>query len=56
MDIDLEVDRSWNNNRGFLIESKDQALVRSEIKRFIDVNNLKSNEDDEKFPKNEWYS
>ncbi|WP_268625037.1 hypothetical protein [Paenibacillus alvei] len=56
LDIDLEVDMRWNNNRGFVIESKDQALVRSEIKRFIDVNNLKPSEDDEKFSKDEWYS
>lgn len=54
--INLEVDMSWNNHRGFVIESKDQVLVRSEIKRFIDINNLKPSEDDEEFSEDEWYS
>ncbi|WP_338554587.1 hypothetical protein [Paenibacillus sp. KS-LC4] len=56
LDINLEVDMSWNNHRGFVIESKDQVLVRSEIKRFIDINNLKLSDDDEKFSEDEWYS
>ncbi|HEY2495004.1 MAG TPA: hypothetical protein VGI33_19105 [Paenibacillus sp.] len=56
MDIDLEVDMSWNSHRGFVIESKDQVLIRSEIKRFININNLKPNENDEKFSDDEWYS
>lgn len=56
LDINLEVDRRWNNHRGFVIKSKDQVLVRAEIKRFIDINNLKLSEDDEKFSEDEWYS
>ncbi|URJ44362.1 hypothetical protein MF628_004076 [Paenibacillus polymyxa] len=56
MDIDLEVNMSWNNHRGFMIENKDQTLFRSEIKRFININNLKPSEDDEKFSDDEWYS
>ncbi|MGD2197843.1 hypothetical protein [Lysinibacillus fusiformis] len=56
LDINLEVDMSWNNHRGFVIESKDLVLLRSEIKRFIDINNIKPSEDDEKFSDDEWYS
>ena len=56
MDINLEVDMSWNNHRGFVVERKDLVLLRSEIKRFIDINNLKPSEDDEKFSDDEWYS
>jgi len=56
MDINIEVDVSWNNHRGFVIDSKDLVLLRSEIKRFIDINNLKPSEDDEEFSDDEWYS
>lgn len=56
MDIDVEVDMSWNDHRGFVIESKDEALIRSEIARFISINNLKPDENDEKFSDDEWYS
>ncbi|AVK84477.1 hypothetical protein C3943_13300 [Lysinibacillus sp. B2A1] len=56
LDINIEVDSNWNNHRGFVIESKDQVLVRSEIKNFIDINQLKPSEDDEKFSDDEWYS
>ncbi|EPC8417901.1 hypothetical protein EXW45_15585 [Bacillus wiedmannii] len=51
LDINLEVDMSWNNHRG-----KDLVLLRSEIKSFIDIYNLKPNQDDEKFSEDEWYS
>lgn len=56
LDINIQVDMSWNNHRGFVIESKDQVLVRSEIKRFIDINNIKPSKDDETFSDDEWYS
>ncbi|OXM14100.1 hypothetical protein [Paenibacillus herberti] len=56
MDIDLEVGMSWNNHRGFMIENKDQALVRAEITRFININSLKPSEEDEEFSDDEWYS
>ncbi len=56
LDINIEVDMSWHNHRGFVIESKDLPLLRSEIKRFIDLNNIKPSEDDEKFSDDEWYS
>lgn len=56
MDINLEVDKGWNDHRDFVVGSKDLVLFRSEIKRFINVNNLKPGEDDEKFSEDEWYS
>ncbi|OKP88797.1 hypothetical protein A3842_05010 [Paenibacillus sp. P3E] len=56
LDIVLEVDMTWNNHRGFLIESKDQALVRSEIKRFIYIRNIEPSNADEEFLDDEWYS
>ncbi|SCY38520.1 hypothetical protein [Lysinibacillus fusiformis] len=56
MDINLEVDTSWNKHRGFVIESKDLVLLSSEIKRFIDIYNLTPSEDEDKFSDDEWYS
>lgn len=56
MDINLEVDTSWNKHSGFVIESKDLVLLRSEIKRFIDIYNLTPSEDEDKFSDDEWYS
>ena len=49
LDIDIEVNMSWNNNRGFVIKNKDQLLVISEIKRFIEINNIEPSEDDNSF-------
>jgi hypothetical protein len=56
LNIDLEIDSSWNNHRGFVIENKDQVLIRFEVERFISIYNIKPNEDDEKFMNDEWYS
>ncbi|MFI2130888.1 hypothetical protein ACH434_12540 [Lysinibacillus fusiformis] len=56
IDINLEVDTSWNKRSGFVIESKDQVLLRSEIKRFIDIYNLTPSEDEDQFSDDEWYS
>lgn len=56
IDINLEVDTSWNKRSGFVIESKDLVLLRSEIKRFIDIYNLTPSEDEDKFSDDEWYS
>ena len=56
LDIDIEVNMSWNNNRGFVIKNKDQLLVISEIKRFIEINNIEPSEDDDRFSDDEWYS
>lgn len=56
LDIDIEVNMSWDNNRGFVIKNKDQLLVISEIKRFIEINNIEPSEDDDRFSDDEWYS
>lgn len=56
LDIDLELDLIWKNHRGFVINSKDQVIVLSEIKRFIDINNIEPSEDDEEFSDEVWYS
>lgn len=39
----------------FVIESKDQELVQTEIKRFIDMYNLKPSKEFEKFSDGECY-
>ncbi|MBO1580117.1 hypothetical protein [Bacillus sp. XF8] len=54
--INLEVDKSWNNHRGFIIESSDQVIVISEIKRFITEFNIKPNENADQFLDAEWYA
>ncbi|MGG2073201.1 hypothetical protein AB1J28_07620 [Lysinibacillus irui] len=56
LDINLEVDFSLNNHRGFVIESKDLVLLKSEIKIFINTNNIKPSEGGEKFSDDVWYS
>jgi hypothetical protein len=56
LDIDIEVNISWNNHRGFVIKSKDQLLFITEVKRFIDINNIEPSEDDDQFSDKEWYS
>ncbi|WP_028593229.1 hypothetical protein [Paenibacillus assamensis] len=56
MDIDVEVDMSWNSHRGFIVGSKEKSVIRSEIKSFINLNQLKSSENDDRFSDREWYS
>ncbi|WP_342560585.1 hypothetical protein NSQ95_07315 [Psychrobacillus sp. FSL W7-1457] len=56
LDIDLEFNLIWKNHRGFVINSKDQVIVLSEIKRFIDINNIEPSEADEEFSDEMWYS
>lgn len=56
LNIDLEFDLTWKNHRGFVINSKDQVIVLSEIKRFIDINNIEPSEANEEFSDEEWYS
>ena len=56
VNIIIEIDNSWNNHMGFVIEEGDLELLLIEIKRFIDYYNIKPNEDNEKFSDSEWYS
>lgn len=47
---------NWNNHKGFLIDSKDKAIFRQEIKRFIDEFDIHASEHEDKYADAEWYS
>jgi hypothetical protein len=40
VNINIEVDKSWNNHMGFVLEDEDLELSLTEIKRFIDDYNI----------------
>uniref|UniRef100_A0A4Y8PVA3 Uncharacterized protein n=1 Tax=Paenibacillus athensensis TaxID=1967502 RepID=A0A4Y8PVA3_9BACL len=56
MNLNIEVDMSWNHHRGFAVSNSDWPLVRSEMIRFIHLHNIQASENDDIFSDGEWYS
>lgn len=56
LSIFLEVDISWNNQRGFIINKTDEIIFLNEVKKFILTYQISVDKDDYVFTDDEWYS
>ncbi|WP_432665097.1 hypothetical protein R9X47_02380 [Wukongibacter baidiensis] len=56
LNINVEIDMSWNRHRGFIIKNNEVNLVLGEIINFVTEWAIEPNENADKFSKEEWYS
>ena len=56
MNINIEIDFTWNNHRGLIIKNHDINLILGEIINFISEWELEGNSNADNFSTEEWYS
>lgn len=56
VNINIEIDFTWNNHRGLIIKNHDINLILGEIINFISEWELEGNSNADNFSTEEWYS
>lgn len=55
LNINIEIDLTWNNHRGLIIKNHDINLILGEIINFISEWELEGNPNADNFSTEEWY-